>query len=256
MLFFKHIFQKGCIMSNERPLQNRRLFLKSSGLFILGSIAGCSMDSSLPRLDRATTGSIFSPSARNAIRPPLGVDPAFTPANIMYAPISERGFELQGIPYKQVPRKYQRQIVSNQTGEAPGTIVVDTKNYFLYFIQDGAEAIRYGVGVGRTGFSWSGRAKVQYKREWPVWTPPAEMIGRQPELVQYKNGMHPGPENPLGARALYIYQNDNDTGYRIHGSPEWWSIGKSMSSGCIRLINQDIIDLFARVPVGAPIVVI
>lgn len=242
-------------MTNERSLQNRRLILKGTGLVMVSGLAGCTMDRFLPAIDTTTTSAIIGPNGGNAMRPPISVDARVTSADTMYAPVSERGFQLQAIPFDQIPRQYRRQIVPNTTGEGPGTIVVDAKNYFLYFTQNGGDAIRYGVGVGRAGFSWSGRAKVQYKREWPVWTPPAEMIKRQPELVQYRNGMQPGPTNPLGARALYIYQNGNDTGYRIHGSPEWWSIGKSMSSGCIRLINQDIIDLYARVPVGTPILV-
>ena len=144
------------------------------------------------------------------------------------------------------------------TGERPGTIIVDTSSHFLYLVLGNGQAMRYGVGLGRAGFEWSGRANVQWKQKWPKWTPPAEMIARQPELEQYSvdnGGMPPGLDNPLGARALYIFQNGEDTLYRLHGSPEWSSIGKSVSSGCVRLMNQDIIDLYDRVPDKAPIVV-
>lgn len=115
--------------------------------------------------------------------------------------------------------------------------------------------MRYGIGVGREGFQWSGTARVAMKREWPMWTPPAPMIRRQPELAKWRGGMPPGLSNPLGARALYLFRNGRDTQYRLHGTPEWWSIGKEVSSGCIRLLNQDIIDLYNRTQVGAKVIV-
>ena len=115
---------------------------------------------------------------------------------------------------------------------------------------------RFPDGIGKDGFRWSGRANIQYGKEWPVWTPPPEMVQRKPELVKWQGGQPGGLTNPLGARALYIYQNGRDTGYRIHGSPEWWSIGQAMSSGCVRLINQDIIDLYSRVSKKNPVVVV
>jgi lipoprotein-anchoring transpeptidase ErfK/SrfK len=116
--------------------------------------------------------------------------------------------------------------------------------------------MRYGVGVGREGFGWNGVARIQMKREWPRWTPPAEMIARQPELEPYRRGMEPGLENPLGARALYLFQNGRDTLYRLHGTNEPRSIGSNVSSGCVRLVNQDIIDLYSRTPLGTRVVVL
>lgn len=119
-------------------------------------------------------------------------------------------------------------------------------------------AMRYGCGLGRAGFEWSGRAKIAWKQVWPKWTPPNEMIARQPELEKWSaanGGMPPGPMNPLGARALYIFEDGVDTLYRVHGSPEYWSIGKAVSSGCVRLIQQDVIDLYGRVTTGSPILV-
>ena len=118
--------------------------------------------------------------------------------------------------------------------------------------------MRYGVGLGRAGFEWSGRARVGWKQEWPKWTPPDEMIARQPELEKFSSengGMPPALDNPLGARALYIFQGNTDTLYRLHGTQESWSIGKAVSSGCVRLLNQDIIDLYGRVPTNSPIIV-
>ena len=146
-------------------------------------------------------------------------------------------------------------MVDDPTGERPGTIVVDTADRFLYLVRDDGKALRYGVGIGRDGFAWSGRAQIAYKRAWPTWTPPSEMIGRQPELEQYRHGMAPGLGNPLGARALYIFQDGQDTLYRLHGNPDERSIGQAVSSGCVRLLNQDVIDLYERVPSGTPIVV-
>ncbi|EJF90559.1 L,D-transpeptidase [Bartonella tamiae] len=177
----------------------------------------------------------------------------------MYAARQDGDFSLPAIPYQKIDPQFLRQIVDDPTGEKPGTIVVDTKRRFLYLVRQNGKAIRYGVGIGRAGFAWSGRAIIQYKRKWPTWTPPEEMIARQPNLKKYSadnGGMKPGLNNPLGARALYIFQDGKDTLYRLHGSPEWQSIGKAMSSGCVRLINQDIIDLYERVPGKTPILVV
>jgi lipoprotein-anchoring transpeptidase ErfK/SrfK len=172
-----------------------------------------------------------------------------------YGPVRDAGYQLPSIPIYKVDRKYHRQIVRYDTNEKPGTIIVDTGAKHLYFVMPEGKAMRYGIGVGREGFEWSGTARVAMKREWPVWTPPAPMIRRQPELAKYRGGMDPGISNPLGARALYLYNGRGDTGYRLHGTPEWWSIGQAMSSGCIRLMNQDIIDLYNRAEIGAKVIV-
>lgn len=176
----------------------------------------------------------------------------------IYGPMFDEGYEIPGIPINKVESRFLRQVVADPTGERAGTIVVDTSQHFLYLVLGDGQAIRYGVGLGRAGFEWTGRAVVQWKQKWPKWTPPADMIERDPSLAPYSaenGGMPPGLTNPLGARALYIFQNNEDTLYRLHGSPEWNSIGKSVSSGCVRLMNQDIIDLYDRVPGKAPIVV-
>jgi lipoprotein-anchoring transpeptidase ErfK/SrfK len=174
---------------------------------------------------------------------------------LMYAALPEERFPLPAARIELVDPIYWRQTVDDPTGERPGTVVVDTANRFLYLVGEDRRALRYGVGIGRDGFSWSGRARIAYKREWPRWTPPSEMIARQPELEPYRNGMEPGPDNPLGARALYIFQDGRDTLYRLHGNPDERSIGKAVSSGCVRLLQQDVIDLYGRVPSDSPIVV-
>ncbi len=155
-----------------------------------------------------------------------------------------------------VPRKFRKQVVDYETRERPGTIVVDPANRFLYLVQADGKALRYGVGVGREGFSWAGRARIRRKAEWPTWTPPETMIRRRPELAKWRGGMPGGPQNPLGARALYLYQGSRDTLYRIHGTNEPWTIGQAMSSGCIRMTNENVADLYTRVKLGARVVVL
>jgi lipoprotein-anchoring transpeptidase ErfK/SrfK len=149
---------------------------------------------------------------------------------------------------EQLPAAYRRQLVFYRTTEAPGTIIVHTSERFLYLVQGNNRALRYGIGVGRDGFQWSGLLKVSRKAEWPDWRPPPEMIERQPYLPRFMAG---GPGNPLGARALYL----GETVYRIHGTNQPQTIGQSVSSGCFRLVNPDVVDLFDRVPVGTKVVV-
>jgi lipoprotein-anchoring transpeptidase ErfK/SrfK len=145
--------------------------------------------------------------------------------------------------------KYEKQLVDYQGHESAGTIVVDTPNKFLFLVQGGGKAMRYGIGVGRPGFTWSGVKQISAKKEWPAWTPPPEMLARRPDLPRHMEG---GPQNPLGARAMYL----GSSLYRIHGSNEPWTIGTNVSSGCIRMRNEDVIDLYGRVNVGARVVVI
>lgn len=148
---------------------------------------------------------------------------------------------------------YMRQIVPYEGPGRPGTIVVRTATRFLYLVMPNGEALRYGCGIGRDGFSWSGEANIARKAAWPAWYPPPEMRKRQPELPVMMAG---GLKNPLGARALYLYKNGVDTLYRIHGTTEAWTMGQAVSSGCVRLMNDDVMDLYQRVPVGAPVIVI
>jgi lipoprotein-anchoring transpeptidase ErfK/SrfK len=145
--------------------------------------------------------------------------------------------------------RFEKQLVDYQGREAAGTIVVDTPNKFLFLVQGNGKAMRYGIGVGRPGFTWSGVKTISAKKEWPAWTPPPEMLARRPDLPRHMEG---GPQNPLGARAMYL----GSSLYRIHGSNEPWTIGTNVSSGCIRMRNEDVIDLYGRVNVGARVVVI
>ena len=145
--------------------------------------------------------------------------------------------------------EFRRQVVDYRTSEAPGTIIVDTPNKFLFLVQGDGKALRYGIGVGRPGFTWSGVKQISAKKEWPAWTPPPEMLARRPDLPRHMEG---GPQNPLGARAMYL----GSSLYRIHGSNEPWTIGTNVSSGCFRMRNEDVIDLYGRVNVGARVVVI
>ena len=175
----------------------------------------------------------------------------------LYGPMPNERFPIPAVDLRKViDPAYLRHVGEYQTNERPGTVIVDTSQRVLFLTLPGNRAIRYGVGVGREGFAWSGRGMIQYKKAWPTWTPPAEMIARQPELEEWRNGMPPGLGNPLGARALYIFENGRDTLYRLHGTAQPESIGRAVSSGCVRLINQDIIDLFNRVPPKTPIVVL
>jgi lipoprotein-anchoring transpeptidase ErfK/SrfK len=180
--------------------------------------------------------------------PPRGLRRAPRGAVAALPPSYEFEPETEGFGLAIAPQ-YHRQIVAYDGRQRPGTIVIDTGNRFLYLVQPGGRAIRYGIGVGRPGFSWAGLKTVSMKREWPDWRPPAEMLKRRPDLPRYMPG---GPDNPLGARALYL----GSSLYRIHGTNEPHTIGRAVSSGCIRMLNEDVVDLYERVRVGARVVVI
>jgi lipoprotein-anchoring transpeptidase ErfK/SrfK len=210
-------------------------------------LAGCT--TSLPNGARAPRPDVA--------RRPVAV-PTFDELQMMYGPVEDGGFSLPAVPFEKIDPVYYRQRVYDPTGETPGTVVVDTPSHLLYVVEPGGTAMRYGVGIGREGFAWQGEGVIQWRKAWPHWKPPNEMVARQPELAKWSianGGMPPGLQNPLGARALYIFQNGEDTLYRLHGNPDWTSIGRSVSSGCVRLINQDVIDLYSRVPGKARIVV-
>jgi lipoprotein-anchoring transpeptidase ErfK/SrfK len=167
--------------------------------------------------------------------------------------------EVDGFKYEKhapIEPRYRRQRVRYDGVGKPGSIVVDTNDKFLYAVEDGGWATRYGVGVGQAGLSLKGHASVGHKAVWPSWTPTENMMRRKPRLVQYAGGVPGGPDNPLGARALYLYRNGQDTMYRLHGTNEPWSIGRAVSSGCVRLLNDDIIDLYDRTAVGTSVIII
>jgi len=220
---------------------SRRKFITGAASLTGLVVAGCSASSNRPLLQSAG-----EPSAADSY--------AFA-----YNARPEEKFPLPAVDLSKVPQQFYRRQVNYSTNEPVGSLIVDTSKFYLYLVQPGGKAIRYGVGLGRAGFAWSGRARVAWKQVWPKWTPPAEMIARRPELAKYSaanGGMAPSLDNPLGARALYIFQGNVDTLYRLHGTNEFESIGKAVSSGCVRLLNQDVIDLYNRVPTQTPIVVI
>ena len=175
---------------------------------------------------------------RRALLPPMGTEQAIRRQEDVEEP-ARPAFD----------PKYEKQLVDYHGREGAGTIVVDTPNKFLFLVQGNGKAMRYGIGVGRPGFTWSGVKQISAKKEWPAWTPPPEMLARRPDLPRHMEG---GPQNPLGARAMYL----GSSLYRIHGSNEPWTIGTNVSSGCIRMRNEDVIDLYGRVNVGAKVVVI
>jgi lipoprotein-anchoring transpeptidase ErfK/SrfK len=169
---------------------------------------------------------------------------------------SEEPFPVSEEQIRQVPQKFRRRTVYVSLDYPPGTIVIDTASKYLYLVLKGGKAMRYGIGVGRQGFSWAGTATIRRKAKWPTWTPPAAMVARDEFAAKWAGGMPGGPANPLGARALYLYKGNRDTLYRIHGTTVPSSIGKAVSSGCIRMLNADVADLYERVPVGTEVVVL
>ena len=197
-------------------------------------------------------GCVTMEARREAVVP--SPNAAFT---AMYGARPDERFPLPATEIGSIDPRYFRQEVAYPRAETPGTLVVDPGNKFLYLVRENGRALRYGVGVGRAGLAWSGSARVGRKAEWPRWTPTADMIAREPDRNgPWRNGMAGGPGNPLGPRALYLFEGPRDTLYRIHGTTEPQSIGTDVSSGCIRMFNQDIIDLYGRVPVETRVVVL
>lgn len=206
----------------------RRAFCLAGGLAAAGTLAGC-----------MSTG---------------GTPLAFSPVPQLGTPEREP-YTVPMVDMSRIERRYHRQRVAFRSDLEPGAILIDTNRKFLFLIEEDGKAIRYGIGVGRAGMAWEGTARIGRKARWPRWTPTENMMERDPDLRKWAGGMEPGPQNPLGARALYLYENGRDTLYRIHGTNEPWSIGEAMSSGCIRMLNKDVIDLYERVDVGATVVV-
>jgi len=209
-------------------LLNRRSFLLGSaaGLSALG-LAGCTSDSM-----------------------------SLAEAQKLYGPAPDEKFPIPAVDVSKIDPKYYRRTVKYDSDEAVGTIIVDPHNYYVYRIEGDGNATRYGANVGRQGFLWSGEAYVGRKAEWPVWTPPKEMIQRQPEAAKYASGMPPGLDNPLGARTLYLYQNGVYTLYTIYSTSDPETIGTNLTSGCTGLLSQDMLDLYSRTPVKTKVVVL
>ncbi|MFC5068267.1 L,D-transpeptidase [Flaviflagellibacter deserti] len=212
---------------------DRRVFLLGAGF----GLAGCVTNQ--------------NPAARVQAKAVAEFDPK-------YAAIDTEPFPVPAIDLSKVSPEFRRQEVAYATSEPPGTIVVDPAARHAYLVQEGGRALRYGVGVGKEeAFNFQGEAVIQRKAEWPRWTPTPDMIKRNPErYAKYAGGLSGGAGNPLGPRALYLYKNGQDTLYRLHGTVEPWTIGTMVSSGCVRFLNQDIIDLHRRVPVGTRVVVL
>ncbi|MHA1157254.1 MAG: L,D-transpeptidase [Alphaproteobacteria bacterium] len=225
----------------NQTIISRRSVLLGAATLGAAALSGC-----------ASTGDVSSAQALAAAK-----KPDIAPSRLaMYGPLPDEKFPVPAVDLTEVDDRFLRTVIDDPTGEKPGTVVVSTGERMLYLVRDDGQAVRYGVGIGRAGFAWSGRARIAWKRPWPIWTPPAEMIAREPDLEPWRNGMPPGLENPLGARALYIFDDGVDTLYRLHGTTEAWSIGQAVSSGCVRLLNQDVIDLYRRVPTPSPILVV
>ncbi|WP_424929832.1 L,D-transpeptidase [Amaricoccus tamworthensis] len=186
--------------------------------------------------------------------------PQYPPVPDFYHAITDEPHPVPAVPDGSLAPEYWRQEVTNPWPEHPrGTIVIDPNDALLHFVESPERAMRYGVSVGAAGFDWEGTARLQFTREWPVWKVPESMILRRPELEPYSvanGGMDPGPDNPMGARALYLFQDGVDTLYRIHGDASPWELGRAVSSGCIRMLNQDVIDLNDRSVHGAAVIVL
>ena len=226
-----------CVNRDPRAVpagrMSRRFFLASAPLFLAGCVSG---------------GQVLEQVG------PAGPDPYYV---AMYGARPDELFPLPATDITKVDDRFFRQQVDYHRSEPAGTLVIDTQNRFLYLVLGGGKAMRYGIGVGKAGLEFEGTARVGRKAQWPRWTPTRDMIARDPDrYAQYADGMEPGLTNPLGPRALYLFQGDRDTLYRIHGTSEPWSIGLAVSSGCIRLFNQDIIDLYNRVPQDSVVVVL
>ena len=222
---------EAALSARQAGLLNRRSFMLGSatGLGALG-MGGCA----------ATTAEGLS-SAELAM---------------LYGPVADKKFPIPAVDTSKINPKFHRAKVSYESREAPGTIIVDPSNYYVYRIEGDGNATRYGANVGREGFLWSGDAYIGRKAEWPVWTPPKEMIKRQPEAAKYAAGMPGGPENPLGARTLYLYQKGVYTLYTLYSTSDPETIGSGITSGCTGLLTQDMIDLYDRTPVKTKVVVL
>jgi lipoprotein-anchoring transpeptidase ErfK/SrfK len=238
--------------------------------FALGfpvALTGCMTSSPSPVATHGPAVPTLAVTTKELPPPPLPpeakLDYTSDPSDAqIYGELKTEPFPVPPIDLKRINSAFLRRTVNYASSEAPGTVIVDPAKRYLYYILGGGRAVRYGVGVGREGFGWNGEAFIKYKQEWPDWYPPPEMIARQPELrshlatLQSGIGMHGGPGNPLGARAQYLWQGDKDTYYRIHGTVEPWTIGSRVSSGCIRMINQDAIDFYDRTALNAKVIVL
>ena len=254
---------------------SRRRMLTGGLLFLMSSSIAAAKDGEGEGVVRdrlARLRKLGTPGLENAR--PLGREPYYSPndgnyisdeptdenseyydPNLLPPKESEIDYPIEPTDRSLINSVYWRQVVKFDGTEDPGTIIVDPQAHFLYHVLGAGQATRYGVGVGRAGFAWAGNAEIRMKRRWPRWVPPHEMVARDERAQKWANGQPGGPGNPLGARALYLYSEGKDSLYRIHGTIEPGSIGKSVSSGCIRMLNEDVADLFDKVVIGTKVIV-
>ncbi len=238
----------------------RRMMIAGASASAASCLAGCVGTNPNPVINAAAIPAPPPPWPPQAAHDMAdAVEPQYS---AIYAEVKDGNFTVPAVKLAQIDSAFLRKNVSYASKETPGTVVIDPANHFLYHVEEGGRATRYGVGVGREGFVWAGEATIKSKQEWPDWYPPKEMVDRRPDLkkvmvgLQSGVGMHGGPSNPLGARAMYLWQGNKDTYFRIHGTNEPWTVGLSQSSGCIRMINQDAMDLYQKTPIGTRVVVL
>lgn len=232
---------------------DRRYVLMGGAVATAGALSGCASGSR----DMPSFGGLFGDAGTEA-----GGTIGRPDYKAVYGGYEGEKYPVLAFDYRQVDPMFLRQVVAYAGPAKPGSIIVDPKSRFLYFVEPGRQATRYGVGVGREGFAWSGNARINMRRSWPDWVPPHEMVARDPEIrsqlerTSRGEGVPGGPRSPLGARAMYLYGSVGDLGYRIHGTTEPETIGTNVSSGCIRMVNQDIIHLYGRAPAGTDVTVL
>jgi lipoprotein-anchoring transpeptidase ErfK/SrfK len=252
-----------------QDILSRRKFLLSGLLFVAGSPVVLARDGEGTRRFNAQKGTggrprqgypdFFEPWDDNYDRDWYDDDPyygedEYDPA-LLPPPEAGVDYPIEPVDPALIEPQYRRQVVEFGGLVKPGTLIVDPAAHFLFHVREHRQAVRYGVGVGRDGFAWSGNAEIRMKRRWPRWVPPKEMVKRDKRARKWANGQPGGPGNPLGARALYLYAGGKDTLYRIHGTIEPESIGKSVSSGCVRMLNEDVAELFEQVAIGTQVIV-
>ena len=210
------------------------------------------------RLDRRAFlfGSAIGLSALSLAGCVAAEDPRLAEAAVLYGPVPSERFPIPAVDVRKFDAKYFRATVPYDSKEAPGTIIIDPGHHYVYRVEGDGNATRYGANVGRAGFLWSGEAYVGRKAEWPIWTPPREMIARQPEAGKYARGMPAGLDNPLGARTLYLYRDGAYTLFTIYSTSDPETIGTGITSGCTGLLTQDMLDLYSRTPVKTKVIVL
>ncbi|MDD7971319.1 L,D-transpeptidase [Roseinatronobacter alkalisoli] len=236
-------------------LISRRGFLTTGAAASALALGACESTSTAPLASPRMTED-GRPIATTRTEPMSPIAARYGIAPLSYEARPDGAHSLRAIGMSMIPPEFHRDVVPYATRFRPGTIVIDNPERKLFLVLPDGHALRYGIAVGREGFTWRGTGTIYRRAHWPTWTPTANMIRREPWLARFAGGMPGGPRNPLGARALYLMTGGRDQGYRIHGTPEWWLIGQYVSSGCIRMVDHDVIDLFGRVPNGTRVVTI